>query len=68
MRTSDIPKQTNQLSDYRKIKYFLQSEIRVLVTFLLNFFLFLRKHNVLALVMINGPLMLPAADRQTLLL
>ena len=38
MRTSDIPKQTNQLSDYSKIKYFLQGGILVLVIFLLNFF------------------------------
>ena len=37
MRTSDIPKQTNQLSDYRKIKYFLQAEILVLVTFSFGF-------------------------------
>jgi hypothetical protein len=33
MRTSYIPKQTNQLSDYRKIKYFLQADILVLVAF-----------------------------------
>ena len=37
MRTSDIPKQTNQSSDYRKIKYFLQAEILVLVTFSFEF-------------------------------
>jgi hypothetical protein len=67
MRPSDIPKQTNQLSDYSKIKYFLQGGILVLVIFLLNFFPFLRKHNVLALVVINVPLMLPAASKLNLL-
>ena len=61
----DIPKQTNQLSDDSKIKYFLRWGILVLVIFPFEFFfLFLRQHIVLALVVINVPLMLPAAEKQ----
>ena len=37
MRASDNPKQTNQLSEYRKIKYFLQAGILLLVTLSFEF-------------------------------